>query len=181
MSSEITADEVDFVSIDKDLINKAIDALDALKKRGLKAVTAESCTGGLIATVLSEAPGAAEHFEGAFVVYTPEQKYFALKVPPAMIKKHGLVSAEVAVAMAEGALEGSRADIAVSVTGVTGPEPDEQGNPVGLVYLGCARRGEPSFHRKKEFGDQGRSAVRYAAAEEALAIVQGCAAAWDAV
>jgi nicotinamide-nucleotide amidase len=179
VSSDITAEEVDFVSIDKHLVNRAIDALDALKKRGLKAVTAESCTGGPIATVLSEAPGAAEHFEGAFVVYTPEQKYFALKVPPALIQGHGIVSAEVAVAMAEGALTGSRADIAVSVTGVAGPEPDEQGNPVGLVYFGCARRGELSFHRKKEFGDRGRSAVRYAAAEEALAIVQGCAAAGD--
>ena len=179
MSSEITADEVDFVRIDKNLINKAIDAVDALRKRGLKAVTAESCTGGLIATVLSEAPGAAEHFEGAFVVYTTEQKYFALKVTPATIEKHGLVSAEVAVAMAEGALEGSRADIAVAVTGVAGPEPDEQRNPVGLVYFGCARRGEPSFHRKRDFGDRGRSAVRYAAAEEALAIVRGCAAARD--
>ena len=179
MSTEITADEVDFVRIDKDLINKAIDALNALKKRGLKAVTAESCTGGLIATVLSEAPGAAEHFEGAFVVYTPEQKCIALKVRPAMIDKHGMVSAEVAVVMAEGALEGSRADIAVSVTGVAGPEPDAQGNPVGLVYFGCARRGEPSFHRKRDFGDRGRSAVRYAAAEEALAIVRGCVAARD--
>jgi nicotinamide-nucleotide amidase len=176
VSSELTADDVDFVKIDKKLINRAIEALDALKRRGLKAVTAESCTGGLIATVLSEAPGAAEHFEGGFVVYTSEQKYFALKVPPAMIDTHGLVSEEVAVAMAEGALAGSRADIAVSVTGVAGPEPDEQGNPVGLVYFGCARRGKPSFHRKKEFGDSGRSAVRYAAAEEALAIVRGCAA-----
>ena len=179
MSSDITAEEVDFVSIDKHLINQAIDVLDVLKKRGLKAVTAESCTGGLIATVLSEAPGAAEHFEGAFVVYTPEQKYFALKVPLALIEEHGIVSAEVAVAMAEGALDGSRADIAVSVTGVAGPEPDEQGNAVGLVYFGCARRGQPSFHRKKEFGDRGRSAVRYAAAEEALAIVRGRAAARD--
>ena len=64
MSSEITADEVDFVRIDKDLINKAIDAVDALRKRGLKAVTAESCTGGLIATVLSEAPGRCRAFRG---------------------------------------------------------------------------------------------------------------------
>jgi len=179
VSSEITSDEVDFVRIDKGLINKAIEVLDTLKKRGLKAVTAESCTGGLIATVLSEAPGAAEHFEGAFVVYTPDQKYFALKVPPAMIDKYGIVSAEVAVAMAEGALEGSRADIAVSVTGVAGPEPDKQGTPVGLVYFGCVRRGKPSFHRKKEFGDLGRSAVRYSAAEEALALIQGCAAGRD--
>jgi nicotinamide-nucleotide amidase len=176
VSRDITAGELDFVTIDKHLVSQAIDVLDALKKRGLKAVTAESCTGGLIATVLSEGRGAAEHFEGAFVVYTPEQKSFALKVPLALIEEHGIVSGRVAVAMAEGALERSRADIAISVTGVAGPEPDEQGNPVGLVYFGFARRGEPSFHRKKEFGDRGRSAVRYAAAQEALAIVQGCAA-----
>src|SRR5687768_6234959 len=172
MAGGISADEVDFVRIDKALVDKAIAVLDVLKARGLKAVTAESCTGGLIATVLSEAPGAAEHFEGAFVVYTPEQKYFALKVPPALIEQHGTVSAEVARAMAEGALAGSRANIAVAVTGVAGPEPDEKGNPVGLVYFGCATRGEPSFHQKREFGDLGRSAIRYAAAEEALAIVQ---------
>jgi nicotinamide-nucleotide amidase len=150
-----------------------------LKERGLKAVTAESCTGGLIAVVLSEAPGAAEHFEGGFVVYTPEQKYFALKVPPALIEKHGAVSAEVAEAMATGALTASRADIAIAVTGVAGPEPDEKGNPIGLVYFGCARREKPSFHQKSEFGDRGRSAVRCAAVEEALAIVQRCTAGMD--
>jgi nicotinamide-nucleotide amidase len=175
----MTADEVDFVRIDRRLMNKAIDVLDALKERGLRAVTAESCTGGLIAVVLSEAPGAAEHFEGGFVVYTPEQKYFALKVPPALIEKYGAVSSEVAEAMATGALTGSRADVAIAVTGVAGPEPDERGNPIGLVYFGCARREKPSFHQKSEFGDRGRSAVRYAAAEEALAIMQRCTAGID--
>ena len=76
MARQISADEIDFVRIDEDLINRAIDVLDALKTRGLKAVSAESCTGGLIATVLSEAPGAAEHFEGGFVVYTPDAEIF---------------------------------------------------------------------------------------------------------
>jgi nicotinamide-nucleotide amidase len=65
------------------------------------------------------------------------------------------------------------------VTGVAGPDAYENGTPVGLVYFGCASRGEPSFHRKQEFGDQGRSAIRYAAAEEALAILQHCATARD--
>ena len=169
------ANEVDFVRIDEELINRAIDVLDALKTRGLKAVSAESCTGGLIATVLSEAPGAAEHFEGGFVVYTPAQKSSALKVPPRLINEHGTVSVEVAVAMAEGALDTSNADVAVSVTGVAGPEPDEKRNPVGLVYFGCAQRGKASFHEKREFGNQGRSAIRCAAAAEALAIMKHCA------
>ena len=175
LARQISADEVDFVRIDEDLINRAIDVLDALKTRGLKAVSAESCTGGLIATVLSEAPGAAEHFEGGFVVYTPTQKSSALKVPQTLIKEHGTVSVEVAVAMAEGALDTSNADVAVSVTGVAGPDPDEKGNPVGLVYLGCAQRGKASFHEKREFGNQGRSAIRCAAAAEALAIMKHCA------
>jgi nicotinamide-nucleotide amidase len=113
------------------------------------------------------------------VVYTPEQKYFALKVPPALIEKYGAVSSEVAEAMATGALTGSRADVAIAVTGVAGPEPDERGNPIGLVYFGCARREKPSFHQKSEFGDRGRSAVRYAAVEEALAIMQRCTAGID--
>jgi nicotinamide-nucleotide amidase len=81
--------------------------------------------------------------------------------------------------MAMGALTGSRADIAIAVTGVAGPEPDEKNNPIGLVYFGCARRERPTFHQKMEFGDRGRSAVRYAATEEALAIVQRCVSGLD--
>ena len=90
-------------------------------------------------TVLSEAPGAAEYLDGGFVTYTSEQKCEALGLDPRLIDEYGAVSAEVADAMARGALEASQADIAVSVTGVAGPEPDERGNPVGLVYLACAR------------------------------------------
>jgi nicotinamide-nucleotide amidase len=78
MQDDVNAKELDFARIDEDLVERAIGVLKALQCHARKVVTAESCTGGLVATVLSEAPGAAEHFEGGFVVYTPEQKFFAL-------------------------------------------------------------------------------------------------------
>jgi PncC family amidohydrolase len=106
--------------------------------------------------VLSEAPGAAEYLDGGFVTYTPEQKCTALK-----LDEYGAVSAQVADAMARAALYCSQADIAVSVTGVAGPEPDEHGNPVGLVYLACARKDGRCIDVKRRFGDIGRSRVRY--------------------
>ena len=170
-TEDVSASELDYVQMDRALVERAIDALDSAKRSGLKVVTAESCTGGLVAMVLSEAPGAAEFLDGGFVTYTPEQKCAALKLDPLLIEKHGAVSAEVAEAMARGALECSRADIAVSVTGVAGPEPDERGNPVGLVYLACTRKGEKCVGVKRDFGDIGRSRVRYAAASEALALI----------
>jgi hypothetical protein len=78
--SEISANQLDYVQIDDGLIDQAIQALNAVRREGFKLAVAESCTGGLIATVLSEAPGAAEHFEGGYIVYTPEQKTCALKI-----------------------------------------------------------------------------------------------------
>jgi nicotinamide-nucleotide amidase len=179
MPSALNAKDLDYVRIDDELINQAIAVLDALKRQGLKAVSAESCTGGLIAAVLTEAPGAAEHFDGGFVVYTPEQKFFALKIAPFLIEQHGTVSREVAEAMAEGALLTSNADIAVSVTGVAGPDTDEKGTPVGRVYFGCARRGAATFNKKCDFGERPRSAVRHAAAMEALIMLTSCLAAHE--
>lgn len=167
----VPADQLDFVRIDRDLIDYAIRALDQAKCAGLKLVTAESCTGGLIATVLSEAPGAAEHLDGGFVTYTAEHKSLALRVDKGLIDRCGAVSAEVAEAMAQGALACSEADIAVSVTGVAGPETDQRGNPVGLVYLACARRGGDCIGIRREFGDIGRSRVRYEAAVAALDLI----------
>jgi nicotinamide-nucleotide amidase len=126
--------------------------------------------------VLSEAPGAVDHFEGGFVAYTPEQKFFALRIAPILIEQHGTVSREVAEAMAEGALLASNAHVAVSVTGVAGPDTDEKGTPVGRVYFGCARRGASTFNKKCDFGEQARSEVRYAAATEALMMLTRCLA-----
>jgi len=172
MTEHLAADELDYVQIDNQLVESAIDALDRAKRADLKVVTAESCTGGLIVTVLSEAPGAVEYLDGGFVTYTAQQKCQALGLDPTVIEEYGAVSAEVAEAMARGALECSQADIAVSVTGVAGPEPDERGNPIGLVYFACARRGGTCLQVKHEFGDIGRSRVRYKATEEALALIR---------
>jgi nicotinamide-nucleotide amidase len=121
--------------------------------------------------VLSEAPGAAEYLDGGFVTDTPEQKCAALNLDRQFIEEHGAVSAEVAIEMARGALSCSQADIAVSVTGVAGPEPDAHGNPVGLVYLASARKDGRCVSVKCEFGAIGRSRVRYAAAVEALQLI----------
>jgi nicotinamide-nucleotide amidase len=87
MPDDVSAKDLDFVRIDEGLVERAIAVLKGLRRQGRKVVSAESCTGGLIATVLSEALGAAEHFEGGFVVYTPEQKFFALKIPQESLSK----------------------------------------------------------------------------------------------
>jgi competence-damaged protein len=94
MTEDVSASELDYVQVDHALVERAIEALDSAKRAGLKVVTAESCTGGLVAMVLSEAPGAAEFLEGGFVTYTPEQKCAALELDPLLIEKHGAVSAE---------------------------------------------------------------------------------------
>jgi nicotinamide-nucleotide amidase len=104
MTANVSADELDFVQIDRNLIEQAVEALKRAKCAGLRVVTAESCTGGLIATVLSEAPGAAEYLDGGFVTYTPEQKCTALELDAKLIEQYGAVSAQVADAMARGAL-----------------------------------------------------------------------------
>jgi nicotinamide-nucleotide amidase len=137
----VNAKELDFARIDEHLINRAIETLDALARLRLRAVAAESCTGGLVAAVLSEAPGAAEYFEGGFVVYTPGQKSAALNVSPMLIKEEGTVSRAVALAMAEGALRASNADIAISVTGVAGPDPDENTKRKSLKTRAVRRLG----------------------------------------
>jgi nicotinamide-nucleotide amidase len=171
MTSTVTADDLDYVEIDRALVELAIDALACAQRKKLKIVTAESCTGGLIATVLTEAPGAADYFDGAFVCYTADHKCAALGLDPHLIERFGVVSEQVAVAMANGALGGSDADVAVAVTGVAGPERDEDGNPVGLVYLACSRRGRETVCLERNFGDIGRSRIRYRAAVEALALL----------
>jgi nicotinamide-nucleotide amidase len=171
MPNTVTADDLDYVQVDQALIDLAIDALSAAERGNLKVITAESCTGGLISTVLSEAPGAAEHFEGAFVCYTADHKCAALGLDPGLIERCGAVSAGVAKAMAEAALQGSTADIAVAVTGVAGPDKDEKGNPVGLVFLACARRQADTTCLKRNFGDIGRARIRYRAAAEALILL----------
>jgi nicotinamide-nucleotide amidase len=142
-------------------------ALAGACKRGV--VTAESCTSGLLASALSEAPGAAELLHGGFVTYTKANKIAALGVPRDLLSgPRGAVCPAVAAAMAEGALQRSPAEVAIAITGVAGPSPDEDGNPVGLVCIAVARKSLPLSGMEKNYGDIGRDAVRERAMVDAL-------------
>ncbi|WP_409970478.1 CinA family protein [Piscinibacter sp.] len=116
----------------------------ALKSRGWMLATAESCTGGLIAAACTSLAGSSEWFERGIVTYSNEAKQELLGVAADLIAQHGAVSAEVARAMAEGAITRSRATLAVSATGIAGPGGGSAAKPVGTVWLGLAIRGEPA-------------------------------------
>jgi len=116
----------------------------ALRARQSKIATAESCTGGLIAAACTSVAGSSDWFERGFVTYSNEAKTESLGVPMPLIETHGAVSAEVARAMAEGAIAHSHADLAVAVTGIAGPGGATPGKPVGTVWLAIARAGEPA-------------------------------------
>ncbi|MFL9826099.1 CinA family protein [Rhodoplanes sp. SY1] len=164
--------QLEFTAIDAPLVRRAAIVIDRARERGLTLVTAESCTGGLLAAVLSEAPGAGAQLHGGFAVYTKAQKTVALGVPEALLERSTAVCEDVARAMVAGALERSCADVAVAVTGVAGPACDEDGNPVGLVHLAAGRRGAPARHRGFRFGEIGRGAIRYRAVVAALDLVE---------
>ena len=139
----------------------------ALRASGLKLVTAESCTGGLIAAACTAVAGSSDWFERGFVTYSNDAKTESLGVGAALIAVHGAVSAEVARAMAEGALVHSRADLAVAVTGIAGPTGAAPGKPVGTVWLAVARRGGATQTELLALrGD--RAAIRAQTVERAL-------------
>ncbi len=147
---------------------QAAGVLDAARAQGLRLVTAESCTGGLIAAALTDIAGSSDVVEGGFVAYANEAKVRQLGVAPRLIAEHGAVSPDVAVAMAEGALAHSGADLSVAVTGVAGPGGGTADKPVGLVYLAVARRGGSAVVTERRFGDLGRAGVRQATVKTAL-------------
>ena len=129
--------------------------LQKASERGIKLATAESCTGGMLASLLTDVQGVAHAFDRGFVTYTNEAKNEMLGVPLALIEEVGAVSREVAIAMAEGALERSRANIALSITGFA-----DKGEEPGLVHFACARAGRRTAHREEHFGPGGRGATR---------------------
>jgi nicotinamide-nucleotide amidase len=155
------------------LVDEARRLLAAYRRVGLTIATAESCTGGLIAALLTEVPGASEVLERGFVTYSNAAKSESLGVADALLANHGAVSGPVARAMAEGALAYSRAAIAVSVTGVAGPGGGSTTKPVGLVHLALARRGAETLQKEFRFGDVGRDSVRAQALDAALALLWG--------
>jgi nicotinamide-nucleotide amidase len=149
----------------------ARQVLEDACQQGLKLVTAESCTGGLLASLLTDIPGCSHAFERGFVTYTDEAKHELLGVPLKILEQDGAVSERAARAMAEGALANSPGDIAVAITGFTesGPGP---GQPGGLVHFAAVRRGQPTDHRVVRFGEVGRADVRLKALDVALGMMR---------
>lgn len=138
--------------------------------RSLLLATAESCTGGLLASLLTDVEGASHAFDRGFVTYTEAAKIEMLGVSEELLAEKGSVSMEVALAMAEGALKRSKADIAVSTTGFAGPAgPDDE---IGLVWFACARRGRKTRHEAMHFGDIGRDPIRVASLRTALLMIR---------
>lgn len=145
--------------------------IDEARSRSLRIVTAESCTGGLVAGAICAIPGASDVLDRGFVSYSNRAKQELLGVPGDLIADFGAVSEPVARMMAEGALENSNAHLSVAITGVAGPGGGSEAKPVGLVWFGLAMRGRLTVLREERFGDLGREAVRLAAVRTALEMV----------
>lgn len=158
------------------IIELAAETLETCRHAGLKVATVESCTGGLVAAVLTEIAGSSDVVERGFVTYSNEAKTALVGVPAALIERVGAVSEEVARAMAEGGVSASPADLAVAITGVAGPGGGTEAKPVGLVHFACARRGTDTdtVHERHVFAGD-RRAVRLAAVETALHLIRACA------
>jgi nicotinamide-nucleotide amidase len=158
-----------------ELLAQATEVLAKARARGLKIATAESCTGGLIAGLLTEIAGSSDVFERGFVTYSNKSKTELLGVQEELIREYGAVSIQVANAMAGGALTHSSAHISVAVTGVAGPGGGSADKPVGLVFI-AAMRIAPSvggYAQSYQFGDLGRTEVRLKTVEAALRMIDG--------
>ena len=142
-----------------------------LKEKGLTFATAESCTGGRVAERMTALPGVSAVYRGGVVSYWTSVKADVLGVPADILEAHGAVSEETARAMAEGARRVTGADIAVSVTGVAGPDPDERGVAVGIVYIGLATP-DGTFCRPLDLGKRRRDRIQDLASNHALDVVR---------
>lgn len=155
-------------------IRRKAELIDrTLSNRHQMIVTAESCTGGLIAGALTDVPGSSDAVHGGFVTYANGAKSAMIGVPEELIREHGAVSEPVARAMAEGALKVSGATYAIAVTGIAGPGGGTEGKPVGLVHFACASE-DGTVAREERFGDIGRQQVREATVKAALDLVIEC-------
>ena len=158
--------------IDKETAEAALRVFDLCRERQLTLATAESCTGGLVAATITDIPGSSDVFDRGFVTYSNTAKQALLSVSKDLLDKHGAVSAEVAKAMAQGAMNAAGTSIAVSLTGIAGPGGGSPEKPVGLVFIACADR-QGRFHaRECRFGDLGRSEVRRRSVIAAFALIE---------
>ncbi len=157
---------------DPELLARAERLVAAYAAAGRTLATAESCTGGLVAALLTAVPGSSAAVERGYVTYSNAAKAEAIGVDPRLIEAHGAVSEPVAKAMAEGARTASRADVAVAITGIAGPGGGSADKPVGLVHLAVASPGG-THHLERRYGDLGRAGIRRAAVADALGLLEG--------
>lgn len=146
----------------------AQDFLEACKRKNISAATAESCTGGQIIALLTDIPGSSKMVDCGFVTYSNDAKKSMLGVRSETLDTHGAVSAETAREMAEGALSRSKAQIALAVTGIAGPDGGTAEKPVGTVWFAIASTGQPTRVEKREFEDNGRDHIRNETVRTAL-------------
>jgi nicotinamide-nucleotide amidase len=158
--------------MDQDLIEEARALIELCRRKKLKVATAESCTGGLVAGTLTEVAGSSDVFERGFVTYSNAAKQAMLGVIPETLARHGAVSRETARAMAAGAIAHAPVELAVSVTGIAGPQGATTDKPVGLVHFAAASRGGQRIDCERRYGDIGRAEVRRAALTQALAMLR---------
>lgn len=161
---------------DEALLRASEDLLAAARAKSVRIATAESCTGGLIAGLLTEIAGSSDVFDRGFVTYSNTAKHDHLNVPEDVLASHGAVSEAVARAMVVGALAASAAQIAVAVTGVAGPGGGTAEKPVGLVHMASARRSNATGtielkHTAQQYGEIGRTQVRAATVRDAIAML----------
>jgi len=160
---------------DDDIVQAAREVLDICRGKNLKVATAESCTGGLVAGALTEIAGSSAVVERGFVTYSNGAKETMLGVPGKMLTQFGAVSRETAEAMVKGALTHAPADLAVSITGIAGPDGGSAEKPVGLVHFAAADRNGRLVHVERRFGAIGRSMVRQRSVLQALLMLRDLA------
>ena len=154
------------------LEQRAATLLDKCRASGVKIATAESCTGGMVAALLTSIARSSDVFDCGFVTYSNDAKMGMLGVSPDVIAEFGAVSRECALAMAHGAILKSAATLAVSITGIAGPGGGSAAKPVGLVHFACTQKNSATLHREERFGDIGRDGVRKASVEVALDLLE---------
>ena len=155
-----------------ELLKLAETVLAEARANGLKIVTAESCTGGLVAGVLTEIPGSSDVLEMGWVTYSNDAKQLELGVSEDTLRTFGAVSEPTARAMAHGALSRAPVDASVSVTGIAGPGGGIAEKPVGLVHFAAARRGREIIHEERRFGSLSRHEIRLLSVEAALNLLR---------
>lgn len=158
--------------LDQATIDAAKALLDVCTKKKLTLATAESCTGGLVAATISEIPGSSLVLDRGFVTYSNSAKQQMLGVTPATIDVYGAVSTECAEEMVKGALAHASVDLAVSITGITGPTGAVPGKPIGLVYFCAASRNGRVIAHDRKYGDIGRANVRHESVLQALVMLR---------